>query len=125
MQPDSWTPHKRIVATPRGMAELEIAGTDRRAFVTVNVFDDEGWATNEDMWWSGHGEGLAERLTGLSHTEADALVDDFMCTWEGRGGPAKGAVMTHRFGYGLVGTLLAVGGLAGGVTWALGRRVTS
>jgi hypothetical protein len=110
------------------MAELEIAGTDRRAFVTVTVFDDEGWATNEDMWWSGHGEVLAERvagLTGMSQTEADALVDDFMCTWERNDGPAKGAVMTHRFGYGLVGTLLAVGGLAGGVTWALGRRVGS
>ena len=107
------------------MAELDIAGTDRQAFVTVTVFDDEGWAAEEDMWWSGRGEDLAEllaRLTGMSPSEAGALVGDFMSTWERVGGPAQGAAMTHRFGYGVVGTLLAVAAVSGRVTWAFGRR---
>jgi hypothetical protein len=74
---------------------------------------------------SGHGEGLAERLaglTGMSPPAAGAVVDDPFGTWERCSGPAKGAAMTHRFGYGLIGTLLAVAGLAGSVNWALGRR---
>jgi hypothetical protein len=128
MQRDSSTPWKRIFATPRGMAGLDIAGTARQAFVTVTVFDDEGWAAEEDMWWSGHGEDLAEflaRLTGMSPSEADALVGDFMSTWERGGGPEEGAAMTHRFGYGVVGALLAVAGLSGFVTWAFGRRAAA
>ena len=125
MQRDSSTPWKRIFATPRGMAELDIAGTGRHAFVTLTVFDDDGWAAEEDMWWSGHGEDLAEllaRLTGMSPSEAETLVGDFISEWERRGGPAQGAAMTHRFGYGVVGTLLAVAGVSGCVTWAFGRR---
>jgi hypothetical protein len=128
MQRDSPTPQKRIVATPNGMAELEIVGTERRAFVTVTVFDEQGWATDEDLWWSGHGEGLAERvagLTGMSPSEAEGVVDEFVSTWERCAGPAKGAAMTHRFALGLVGTMLAVAGLAGSVTWAFGRRAGS
>lgn len=125
MQHNPSTPRKRIFATPCGMAELDIAGTDRQAFVTVTVFDGEGWATEEDMWWSGHGEDLAEllaSLTGMSPSESDAVVGDFMRTWKRRGGPAQGAAMTHRFGYGVVSTLLAVAGVSGFVTWAFGRR---
>jgi hypothetical protein len=89
------------------------------------VFDEDGWAAEEDMWWSGHGESLAALLTGLtgmSPSEADALVDDFMSTWERRGGPAQGAALTHRFAYGVVGTVLAVAGASGFATWAFGRR---
>ena len=71
------TPQKRIIATPRGMAELDIAGTCRQSFVTVTVFDHDGWAAEEDVWWSGHGESLGEllaRRTGLSSFEAEAHV---------------------------------------------------
>jgi hypothetical protein len=125
MQRDSPPPHKRIFATPRGTAGLDVAGTSRRAFVTVTLFDDGGWATDEDMWWSGQSEGLAERvavLTGMQQAEADAVVGDFMSAWEASGGPAKGATMTHLFRYGLVGVLLSVAGLAGGASWAFRRR---
>ena len=107
------------------MAELDIAGTGRQAFVTVTVFDDDGWAAEEDMWWSGHGEDLAEllaSLTGMSPSEADAQVGEFMSTWRRGGGAAQGAAMAHRFGYGLVGTLLVVAGASGFATWAFGRR---
>jgi hypothetical protein len=107
------------------MAELDVAGTGRHAFVTITVFDDDGWAAEEDMWWSGHGEDLAEvlaRLTGMTPSEADAQVGEFMSTWTRRGGPAEGAAMTHRFGYGIVGILLAVAGASGLAAWAFGRR---
>lgn len=116
---------KRIVPTPRGMAELDIAGSERQAFVNVTLFGEDGWATDEDMWWSRQGEGLAQHLaglTGMPPSAADAVVGDFMDTWRRRGGPAEGAAMTHRFSYGLLGVLLSVAGLTGLVAWFVGRN---
>ena len=60
------TPRRRNCATPRGMAELDIAGTERQAFVTVTVFGEDGWVTDEEMRWSRHDEGLVEHLAGLT-----------------------------------------------------------
>jgi hypothetical protein len=65
---------------------------------------------------------LVASRTGMSPSQADAHVGDFMRTWERRGGPAQGATMTRRFGYGVVGTLLAVAGASGFATWVFGRR---
>lgn len=119
---------KRLVPTPRGTAELDLTGTERHAFVTITVFDEHGWATDEDVWASHQGEGLADRLsglTGLSPSEADAVATDFLETWRQQGGPAQGAVTTHRFVLGLVGVLLSVAGVSGGVAWAVARRSPS
>ena len=93
-------------------------------FVTVTVFDEHGWATDEDMWGSHQAEGLAQHLiefTSMSPVEADAVVDDFMDTWRQRGGPAQGKAMTHRFAYGSLGIVFAVAGVTGLAGWLVGR----
>lgn len=115
---------KRMVPTPFGMTELDVAGSGRHVFVTVTVFGEDGWATGEEMWWSHQDEGLAtflSRLTGMSPAEAEAATEDFMGTWRQRGGPAESAALTRRFGVGVVGVLLAVASLAVMLTWAVAR----
>lgn len=117
---------KRIVPTPCGMAELDVAGSERHVFVNVTVFGEDGWATGVEMWWSHHDEGLAaflSRSTGMPSAEADAAVKDFMGTWRQRGGPAEGATLTRRFGVGVVGVLLTVALVAVMLTWAVVRGV--
>ena len=106
---------KRMVLTPVGMAELDVAGSERHAFVTVTLFGEDGWATTEDMWGSHEEEGLASvlaRLTGMPSPEADVMAEDFLGTWRQRGGPEEGAAVSRRFGIGVIGVLLVVARLA-------------
>lgn len=107
---------KRIVTTPEGSAELEIAGSSRRhAFVELTVFGDDGWAVREEMWWSNDDEPLGAfvgRLTGLTSDEAERVASDFMSTWDQDGGPQEGARLTRRLSLGVVGALLLAGVLA-------------
>lgn len=115
-------PMKRLVPTPRGMAELDIAGSERHVFVTVTRFDEDGWATEEEMWASHHAESLpllVSRLTEMPTAEADAVVENLMATWRVKGGPAEGATLTRRFGLGIVGVLLAVAVVAVLLFWAI------
>lgn len=106
---------KRIVTTPEGMAELDIAGSGRHAFVELTVFGDDGWAVREEMWSSHHDEALGalvSRLTGLTSNEAERMASDFMSTWDEGGGRQEGARLTRRLSLGVVGALLVVGVLA-------------
>ncbi len=103
---------KQLVTTPDGMAQLDIAGSGRHAFVNVTVFGDDGWAVREEMWWSGHDEPLGafvSRLTGLTTDEAQRAASDFLSTWEHGGGQQEGAPLARRFGLGVVSALLAAG----------------
>jgi hypothetical protein len=106
---------KRMVPTPLGMAELDVAGSERHAFVTVTLFGEDGWARHEEMWGSHKDEGLANvlaRLTGMPSPEADVVAEDFLSAWRQRGGPEEGATVTRRFGIGVIGVLLVVALLA-------------
>ncbi len=113
---------KRMVPTPRGMAELDVAGSERYAFVTVTVFGEDRWATHEEMWGSHQSEGLANfltRLTGMPSSQADVAAEDFLGTWRQRGGADEGATLTRRFSIGVVSVLLAVALVAVLLTWAV------
>jgi hypothetical protein len=106
------------------MAELDVTGSKGYCFVTVTVFGDDGWVTDEDMWASiprrpeevRIGAFLAQ-LTAMPEDEADAVAQDFLETWRRRGGPDEDASLTRRFGFGVVGALVAVALLAALATW--------
>ncbi len=111
---------KRLVTTPRGMAELDVAGSERHAFVTITVFGEDGWATDEEMWGSVQEDGLGSFLAQLSDMptpQADAIAEEFMATWRQRGGAAEGATQTRRFTLAVVGALVAVAVVAVLLTW--------
>lgn len=102
---------KRLVTTPDGLAELDIAGSGRQSFLSVTIFGDDGWPTREEMWWSGQDESLGvflSRLSGLSADAADRVADDFMGTWE-YGGRQEGARMALRLGLGVASALVGAG----------------
>ena len=104
------------------MVELDVAGSERHVFVTVTVFGEDGWGTDEQMWASHHDDGLATLLTRMSElppAEADAVAEDLLATWRQRGGAAEGASLTRRFGFGVAGVLLAVALVAVLVTWVV------
>ncbi len=112
------------MATPRGMAELDVAGSKGYCFITVTLFGDDGWVTDEGTWASipkrpeevRIGAFLA-RLTGMPEAEADAVAQDFLDTWRRRGGPDEDASLTRRFSLGVVGALVAVALVAALATW--------
>ncbi len=108
---------KRMVLTPLGMAELDVAGSERHAFVTVTLFGEDGWAAHEG---SHQDEGLADvlaRLTGMPSPEADVMAEDCLGTWRQRGGPEEGAAVSRRFGIGVIGVLLVVAHRAATGSW--------
>lgn len=123
--PARYAPVKRLVPTPRGTAELDLAGAERHVFVNVTLFDLHGWATDDDIWGSHPREGLAQHLvdfTSMAPVDADAVVSDSMDTWRRRCGPAEGEAMTHRFAYGWLSTMATVAGVTGLVGWFVGRN---
>lgn len=104
------------------MATLDVAGSAQHIFVTLTLFGEDGWATDDEMWASHHEEALSvllTRLTQMPPPEADAVVEDLLTTWRQQGGPAEGTSLTRRFGFGVVGVLLAVAVVAALLTWAV------
>lgn len=112
---------KRIVTSPQGTFELDVAGSDRHAFVTLTVFGDDGWVVREEMWSSHHEEPLGvfvKQLTGLTDAEAERVASDFMSKWDERGGRQGDARLARRLTLGVVSALLVVGVLVALVTVA-------
>ncbi len=103
------------MTTPDGMAELEVAGSGRQAFVNLTVFGDDGWVVREEMWSSHLDEPLGafvSRLTNLTTDEAQRMASAVMSTWEHGGGRLEGARLARRLSLGVVCALLGAGVLA-------------
>ena len=122
---------KRIVTAPLGTCEIDVAGSERQAFVSLTVFGDDGWATHEEMWSSHYSdETLASalaRVSGLPPSTAQTTAEDFLATYRERGGASDDARMTRHLARGVAGVLLAIAAASVLSTlvvsrWRRGRR---
>ncbi len=110
---------KRLISTSRGMAQLNVTGTEQQVFVDLTMFDETGRPVIETMWAAHQDERLQAvlaRVLGVDEPEAERVAVALLKEWRQSGGSALDTRLTRQFVVGAVGSLLAAATLAAGMT---------
>ena len=111
------------MTAPLGTLEVDVTGARDFLFVTVSLFQADGWCVAEQLWASNGSQTLGEFLAseaGFSDEDAQRQATDLLAAYSAGGGHSESAALTRKFTLALVGGLAAVALLAALLTAVVG-----